>query len=82
MSLRFSLLLLAIGAALTFLVDYQSQGVEIKTLGYVFLAGGVGGLLLTLAARAVRRPSRGSPSADEPSDEAEQRRTERLREHV
>jgi hypothetical protein len=82
MSLRFSLLLLAIGAAITFLVDYQSQGVDIRILGYVFTAGGAGGLVIALAGRAVRRSSQTSSLANEPNDEAEQRREARIRDRV
>ena len=82
MSLRFSLLLLAIGAAITFLVDYQSQGVDIRILGYVFIAGGIGGLIVVLAGRAIRRSSQISGVAGEPTDEAERRRAARMRERV
>jgi hypothetical protein len=81
MSFRFSLLLIVVGAAIIFLVDYQSQGVDIRTLGYVFVAGGIGGVALTLG-RRLARPSEQEEPAQDLGTAVERRREERLRERV
>jgi hypothetical protein len=77
MSVRFSLLLIAAGAALALLVDYEAQGVSIQMLGIVFAAGGLGGILLSIVARALRGRSKSSYP-----DEATLRASEDRREAV
>ena len=81
MSFRFSLLLIVVGATVIFLVDYQSQGVDIRTLGFVFVAGGIGGLALA-AGRRVARASKPAERAQDLGSDVEQRREDRLRERV
>jgi len=79
MSLRFSILLIAIGAAVVFLVDRESQGVEIQTLGLIFLGGGIAGLVFSLAVRVIRGASSSRRRDEEPATAGEDRRESVLR---
>ena len=55
MGIGASILLLAVGAILTFAVDAQVAGVDIKVIGWILMGAGVLGLLLTLLFFAPRR---------------------------
>ena len=48
MSAGFSLLLIASGAILAFAVDYQAQGVDIRTVGIILFVAGLIGLALSV----------------------------------
>jgi uncharacterized protein DUF6458 len=48
MSTGFSLLLIAAGAVLAFAVTYESQGVDIQTIGVILLIVGIVGLTFSL----------------------------------
>lgn len=72
MSILFSLLLIAAGAVLTFVIDHEAQGVDIRILGAVFLAGGIVSLVFAIAFRVLRASRRQKGSADsEPDDKRE-----------
>jgi len=58
MSIRFSLLLIAAGAILALAVEFEAQGVDLQTLGVIFVAGGVIGVGFAGAARLSRGLSR------------------------
>ncbi len=47
-----SIFLLALGAILAFAVDAQFSGIDINTVGYVLMAAGLIGLVITIAAAA------------------------------
>jgi hypothetical protein len=48
MGIGLSLILIALGAILAFAVDTQVSGLEIRTVGWILLAVGVVGVLLSL----------------------------------
>ncbi len=55
MGIGFSILLLAVGAVLTFALDFQVVGVDIQVIGWILMAAGVLGLILTLVVFMPRR---------------------------
>jgi hypothetical protein len=71
-----------VGAVLAFVIDYESQGVSIQSLGFLFVVGGLIGFFVTVGARLVRRLSRRgeSPVAAGPRSN-DDRREAVLREH-
>ena len=48
MGIGVSLFLIAVGAVLAFAVDAEASGVDIQTVGWIVLAVGVGGLVLSM----------------------------------
>ena len=48
MSTGFSLLLIAAGAVLAFAVDYQVQGVDLQSIGWILLVVGIVGLAFSM----------------------------------
>lgn len=48
MGIGVSLILIAVGAILAFAVDAQVSGLEIQTVGWILLAVGIVGVLLSL----------------------------------
>jgi hypothetical protein len=48
MRIGFSIFLLAVGAILTFAVNYTLVGVDIHVVGWILMAAGVIGLFLTM----------------------------------
>ena len=57
MGIGVSIFLIAVGAILAFAVDVDVSGVELETVGYILMAVGVIGLLLTLFLWGPRRRS-------------------------
>lgn len=55
MGIGVSIFLLAAGAILAFAVDAEVSGVELEVVGYILMAAGAFGLLLTLFLWAPRR---------------------------
>ena len=55
MGIGFSIFLLAVGAILTFAVDATVAGLDIRVVGFILMAAGAVGLVLTLAVFAPRR---------------------------
>jgi hypothetical protein len=55
MGIGFSILLLAVGAILTFGVDATVSGLDITVVGWILMAVGVVGLILTMVVLAPRR---------------------------
>ena len=55
MGIGFSIFLLAVGAILTFAVDATVAGLDIRVVGFILMAAGAIGLVLTLAVFAPRR---------------------------
>jgi uncharacterized membrane protein len=55
MGIGFSILLLAVGAILTFAVDFKVAGIDIAIVGWILMAAGVIGLVLTMVVLAPRR---------------------------
>jgi len=49
MGIGFSIILLAIGAILAFAVDVSVSGVNLQTVGWILMAAGALGLLLSVA---------------------------------
>ena len=73
MSLRFSILLILIGAVLTFVIDHSSQGVDLRILGVVFLAGGIGGFVFSMLGRLSKRASRARLDEETPATRDDRR---------
>jgi hypothetical protein len=48
MGISVSLLLIAVGAVLAFAVDAEANGIDIQTVGWIVLAVGIFGLVLSL----------------------------------
>jgi hypothetical protein len=48
MKLGFSIFLLALGAILTFAIDYTVAGLNINIVGWILMGAGVVGLILTM----------------------------------
>jgi hypothetical protein len=55
MGIGFSIFLLALGAILTFALDFTVAGVDISIIGWILMAAGVIGLVLTMVVLAPRR---------------------------
>jgi hypothetical protein len=55
MGIGFSIFLLALGAILAFALDFTVVGVDINTIGWILMAAGVIGLILTMVVLAPRR---------------------------
>jgi uncharacterized membrane protein len=55
MGIGFSILLLAVGAILTFAVHVTVAGIDIAIVGWILMAAGVIGLVLTMVVLAPRR---------------------------
>jgi len=55
MGIGFSIFLLAAGAILSFAVDATVAGLDIRVVGFILMAAGAVGLVLTLAVFAPRR---------------------------
>jgi hypothetical protein len=55
MGIGASIFLLALGAILAFAVDFQISGLDINVIGWILMAVGVLGLVLTLVVWAPRR---------------------------
>jgi pilus assembly protein TadC len=53
-----SIVLLAIGAILSFAVQYAINGVDLVAVGYILMAAGALGILLSLFINAQRREDR------------------------
>jgi len=54
MALGFSLLLAAAGAVLIWAVDRSVQGIELRTIGWILLAVGVVGIVVSLLVAGTR----------------------------
>jgi hypothetical protein len=52
MGIGFSIFLLALGAILTFALDFTVAGVDISIIGWILMAAGVIGLVLTMVVLA------------------------------
>jgi uncharacterized membrane protein len=55
MGIGFSIFLLALGAILAFAVDFTVAGIDIAIIGWILMAAGVIGLILTMVVLAPRR---------------------------
>ena len=55
MEIGFSIFLLAVGAILAFAVDVTVAGLDISIVGWILMAAGVIGLVLTMVVLAPRR---------------------------
>jgi len=55
MGIGFSIFLLALGAILAFALDFTVVGVDINIIGWILMAAGVIGLILTMVVLAPRR---------------------------
>ena len=55
MGIGFSIFLLALGAILAFALDFTIVGVDIRIIGWILMASGVIGLILTMVVLAPRR---------------------------
>jgi len=55
MGIGLSILLIAVGAVLTFAVEYDIAGVDINVVGWILMGVGVLGLLVTLLVFMPRR---------------------------
>lgn len=55
MGIGFSIFLLAVGAILTFAVNATFAGIDIHIVGWILMAAGVIGLILTMVVLAPRR---------------------------
>ena len=55
MGIGFSIFLLALGAILTFALDFTVAGINISIIGWILMAAGVIGLILTMVVLAPRR---------------------------
>jgi hypothetical protein len=55
MGIGFSILLLAVGAILAFAVNATLAGISISTVGWILMAAGVIGLVLTMVVLTPRR---------------------------
>ena len=55
MGIGFSIFLLALGAILAFALDFTVVGVDISVIGWILMAAGVIGLILTMVVLAPRR---------------------------
>lgn len=55
MGIGFSIFLLALGAILAFALDFTIVGVDIAVIGWILMAAGVIGLILTMVVLAPRR---------------------------
>lgn len=55
MGIGFSILLLAAGAILVFALDFTVVGVDISIIGWILMAAGVLGLIMSVAVLAPRR---------------------------
>ena len=56
MALGFSLLLAAAGAVLIWAVDRSVQGIELRTIGWILLAVGAVGIVVSLLVAGTRGP--------------------------
>ncbi|WP_131105890.1 DUF6458 family protein [Ornithinimicrobium sufpigmenti] len=54
MGIGLGIFLLVVGAILAFAVDYTIQGIDVTTIGYILLAGGVLSLLVGLVLNTQR----------------------------
>jgi multisubunit Na+/H+ antiporter MnhG subunit len=54
MGIGLGIFLLVVGAILAFAVDYTIQGVDVTTIGYILLAGGVLSLLVGIVLHTQR----------------------------
>jgi len=63
MGIGVSIFLIALGAILTFAVNYQVSGIDLDTVGWILMAVGGIGLIATLVFWSTRR--RGSTVAEE-----------------
>jgi Domain of unknown function (DUF6458) len=48
MGIGVSIFLIAVGAVLAFAVEYEAAGLDIQVVGWILLAVGAGGILLSL----------------------------------
>ena len=48
MGIAFSIFLVALGAILTFALDFKVVGVDVQVIGWILMAAGVAGLVLTM----------------------------------
>lgn len=48
MGIGFSMFLVALGAILTFALDFKVVGVDIQVIGWILIASGAAGLVLTM----------------------------------
>lgn len=55
MGIGFSIFLLAAGAILAFALDYTLAGIDIRIVGWILMAAGVIGLILTMVVLTPRR---------------------------
>jgi hypothetical protein len=55
MGIGFSIFLLALGAILTFALHFSVAGVDISIIGWILMAAGLIGLVLTMVVLAPRR---------------------------
>jgi hypothetical protein len=58
MGIGAGIFLVAVGAILTFAVDWTANGVNIHTVGIILMIAGVAGIILDVALFAPRRRSR------------------------
>ncbi|GAA3951863.1 hypothetical protein GCM10023085_38110 [Actinomadura viridis] len=67
MTIGGSLALIIIGAILTYAVDYQFSGVDIRVVGIILMIGGLAGLIIGIfrIATARRRPPPPPPAIRE-----------------
>ena len=55
MGIAFSIILVAVGAILSFAVDATVAGLDIRIVGFILMAAGAVGLILSLVVMAPRR---------------------------
>lgn len=59
--------LIAIGAVLTFAVDYSVSGIDIKVVGIILMLAGIVGIAVDLAVFAPRRRGTRGTAVDDPA---------------
>jgi hypothetical protein len=68
MGIGFSILLLAVGAILAFAVNATLAGLDIRIVGWILMAAGVIGLILTMVVLTPRRRRTVTESTDSAPD--------------
>ena len=68
MGIGFSIFLLALGAILAFALDFTVVGVDISVIGWILMAAGVIGLILTMVVLAPRRRRTVTETTTTPAD--------------
>lgn len=79
MGIGIGIFLLVVGAILAFAVDYSLQGIDVTTIGYILLAGGVLSLLIGIVVNTQRTNTTHREVVDRHEDRDVRHRGEDLR---